>query len=265
MNIDNSFKKFFERTNIKNEISQIFDSIGKPIYADKYLPIDKLDTLSDYYFPCYENVFRFANVDISSIKYIVLGIDPYPSHYIENNLIKPIATGRSFEVANILSWKQKTKQTSFNNILKSVYYNVTGKINDIETIRNELVEDNDFNGIMPKIINKNTDELNGKKLFANPKRWFDNMENMGVMWLNATLTVEPDKSDSHTTFWMHFMDELISFIVESNKNVKWLIFGSKAKERVEKFVDKNNMFITCHPASRVNNTFIKDNVFKYIK
>lgn len=261
MNISKNFKKFFDRANIKNDINQIFEFIGKPIHTDKYLKVDNLDDISNYYFPCYENIFRFANFDINNIKYVVLGMDPYPSYYIENGLIKPVATGRSFEVANISSWKQKTKQASFNNILKSIYYNITNKVDDIETIRNKLIEDNDFNEIFPRIMDKSENKM----LFANPCRWFDNMENKGVMWLNATLTVKPNNPDSHTAYWKNFMDELICYIIENNKNIKWLIFGNKAKERVEKFVDKKNMYITCHPACRFNNTFIKDNIFKYIK
>ena len=62
------------------------------------------------YFPLNDKVFRFLENDLSAVKYIVLGMDPYPSYYVENGTIIPIATGRSFEVSNIKSWKQKFKQ-----------------------------------------------------------------------------------------------------------------------------------------------------------
>lgn len=276
MHISNDFKKFFERYNIKNEINNILKSIGKEIHTDRFLDLSLEKNIEDYYFPCYENIFRFASANLKEVKYIILGMEPYPSYYIENNLIKPIATGRSFEVSNIVSWKQSTKQTSFNNIFKSLYYNVTRKISDISTIRDNILEVDDYDDIFPisisekhifreKLLNTTNSTIENKLLFATPKQWFDNMERRGVMWLNATLTVRANHPDSHTNYWKNFINELICYIIESNKNIKWLIFGNRARDRVLQFVDKKNMIITCHPASRVNNTFVKDNIFQYIK
>ena len=241
MQIHDSFKPFFNKNQIKKEIDNIFSNIGLAIHKDSYLDIKYESKLDKYYFPCYEDVFRFASLDLNKAKYIILGMDPYPSYYIEDNKIKPIATGRSFEVANLNSWQQKTKQSSINNILKAIYFVKTGKAESIENIRKDI------------------------SFLSNPHDWFDEMEDRGVIWLNATLTVKANVSDSHTDIWTNFMNELIKYIVDTNKNIKWLIFGEKAKNRVSDFVNKKDMYITCHPASRVNNTFVKDNLFQYIK
>lgn len=223
--IDRSFKTFFDRKDILDEINKI------DIILDK-----------NKYYPLENEVLRFATYDLNNIKCIILGMDPYPSDFEDEGKILPIATGRSFEVRNIYNWVDNYRQTSLQNILKSLYYLKYKKIENIKFIK-EKIKDKTFN-----IINM-------KNLWDN-----DN-----ILWLNATLTVTPHKSGSHIKYWSYFMDELIKYIVDHNKDIIWLIWGEDARDRVEGLVPIENIIYNCHPASRVNNDFIEKCPFQYIK
>ena len=87
------------------------------------------------------------------------------------------------------------------------------------------------------------------------------MENQGVLFLNASLTVEPGKPDSHRKIWDKFMTKLIKYISQ-NKNIKWLLWGDKAKTRVLPIIDESTAIISQHP--RLDG-FVKENCFKEIK
>ena len=90
MQIHDSFKPFFNKNQIKKEIDNIFSNIGLAIHKDSYLDIKYESKLDKYYFPCYEDVFRLASLDLNKAKYIILGMDPYPSYYIEDNIKKNV-------------------------------------------------------------------------------------------------------------------------------------------------------------------------------
>ncbi|MBR1844501.1 MAG: hypothetical protein IJ790_02110 [Lachnospiraceae bacterium] len=192
-----------------------------------------------------KNVFRFFSNDVSNAKCVILGMDPYPATYKCGTMDKPIATGRSFEVANIRFWTDKYRQTSLANIFKSLIYMKTGKIYTIEELRKKINKDN-FR-------------------YIDIHDWFDAMEEEGVIFLNATLTTLKNKSDAHSKIWEGFMDELLRYMVTVNKDLIWLIWGTKALNRVKDIVDRKHIIYTCHPATRVNNTFVKDCPFKKIK
>lgn len=194
--------------------------------------------------PAPDKVFRFLENDLSKVKCIILGMDPYPSTYIDKGIEYPVATGRAFEVANIDLWTDKYKQVSLSNIFKALCYLKYNKIYNIDELRNIVSRDN-FR-------------------YINIHDWFDAMENEGVMFLNATLTTLKNKSGVHTSIWMSFMDELIKNIINNISDVKWLIWGNDAYKRVKDIVDKRQIIYTCHPATRVNNTFVKDCCFKKV-
>ena len=191
------------------------------------------------YFPSKENVLRFTNLDLNKIKYIIVGMEPYPSSYEKDGIIYPIATGRSFEIDNIYSWTQKFKQSSLRNILKTIYFNYYNEKIDLYTLR-EKISKNEFN-IKP------------------PKEWYDSLEKQGVMFLNATLTVEAYNVDSHTKIWEVFINKLIKYIISNNNEAIFLLWGNKAQERVLPLVDKNKTICNKHP--RLND-FIDENCFK---
>lgn len=246
------FHKSFEDFIMKNEkeLDLICEKIGDDFYPNK------------------ENVLRFARCDLNKIKVIILGMDPYPSSYnsdsirrgelsevapsgVTNPIEMPVATGRSFEVGNVDKWTDKFKQTSLINILKSLYYLKYNKEESIENIRNDIE--------------------NKKFIISDPHEWFDKMENNGVMFLNATLTVKKGKPNSHKKIWKKFMDDVICYINDFDKdnNIIWLLWGKDAFDRVNDAVKdsikKPKIIYKVHPASRVKNDFIVNNGFKDIK
>ena len=290
LKINKCWDEFIDRTYIKNEIDNIITKIGNPITENLYS--QEINDIEDYYFPESNKVFRFLENDINNIKYIILGMDPYPSYYIEDDIIKPIATGRSFEVSNIKSFKDKYKQKSLSMILKTLYYDKYNINIDINQLRSKIIEidnthsKNIIKKLKTKIDSSNTEvkvnlkieiekevlnELNinykginkNKNIIIfNPTSFFDITELQGILWLNSTLTVKANKSNSHTEIWKNFMDELIKYIKNQNKNIKYVLFGNNAINRVKNIIDKKNIISTCHPATRVNNNFIEQNCFK---
>jgi len=190
-------------------------------------------------FPKTENVMRFLEIDLNSVKYIILGMDPYPSWYEIDGTIFPVATGRSFEVGNLNSWQQKFNQKSLQNILKTIYFNKTGEKVRLAEIR-ELMADNRFT-ISP------------------PHQWFDNLEAQGVLFLNATLTVTPRSPDSHTQDWKFIMTQVIRYV--NSTQVCWLLFGKEAQKRVrEAILGEFSAHNCCHPR---NAQFVDENIFQY--
>ena len=217
------WESFFTIERIK-ELEIIFNKIG------------------DNYFPLKEDVLRFLNLDLDNIKYVILGMDPYPSSYIKSGKSIPIATGRSFEVKNLKLWSSSFKQSSLKNIVKTVYFNETGKIENWNKIKMEI-DDNNF-------------------LIKNPEEWFESLENQGVMFLNSSLTVKPGKPGSHIFIWNNFMNDLIKYINGYNNNIKWLVWGNNALKRIDGLIDNKKIIKSCHPR---NSTFIKENCLKGIK
>lgn len=223
--IHSSWNEFINRKDIVAELDKIHEKIG------------------NNYFPIEENVLRFLNMDLDSIKCIIVGMEPYPTSWIDNGKEIPIATGRSFEVSLLKGqdWNYKVKQSSIRNILKTFYFNETGIKKSLEDIRKEI-NNGDFQILKP-------DEL------------FNNLEKQGVLFLNATLTVEKENVDSHRKYWEYFMNELIKYITSKNDNVKWLLWGEKAKTRILPMINESAAIITQHPRLA---GFVDENCFKYI-
>lgn len=199
--------------------------------------------ITNGYFPSSDNVLRFMKMDLSKVKYVIVGMEPYPSSYEIDGIIYPEANGRSFEVSSLKgkTWNSKFKQSSLRNILKTIYYNETGEKIDLAKLR-EKIENQSF-------------------VISNPSDWFDNVENQGVMWLNATLTVEPYNVDTHKKYWEFFMENVIRYMNEQNPNIKWVLWGNPAKERVLPLIEKDKAITSTHP--RLVN-FIDENCFQYM-
>lgn len=215
---------------------------------NEFMTEDILDILNNIekqidnctYYPTKENILRFMDIDLNKVKYIIVGMEPYPSFNEADNL--PQATGRSFEVSEIIgkTWDYKIKQSSLRNILKAIYYNETKSKESLENIRK-------------KITNK-------EFLICNPGDWFDKMEEQGVIFLNSTLTVEAGKVGSHQKIWEEFREKLISFL--STKDIIWMLWGNNAQNEVGKFLRTEKILSAPHP--RLDN-FIINNTFQYAK
>jgi uracil-DNA glycosylase len=204
--------------------------------------ISKIESIlkNEAFFPETNNILRFLNMNPNNIKCVVVGMEPYPTDYELNGEKTPIATGRSFEVANVTSWSQKFKQSSLRNILKAVYFESTGVSKSLDSIRSEIE--------------------NGTYKISQPKSWFDGMESQGVLFLNAALTVKQYQVNTHSKIWETFMNELIQF-TEAKSQPRWLLFGKDAQKRVLPFIDIDRASCTCHPRL---SEFVKERPFKDI-
>lgn len=193
------------------------------------------------YYPEKKNVLRFLNNDASNIKCVIVGMEPYPSYnYIDKC---PQATGRSFEVSELKNqtWDYKIKQSSIRNILKAIYYNEFKEKKSINEIR-EAISNKEF-----KIVN--------------PDKWFDNMEEQGVLFLNSTLTYSEKGSNYNKKLWKDFREKLITFL--SNKNVLWMLWGNDAFNEISPYIENKSLILKA-PHPRLD-AFVKQNTFQYVK
>lgn len=181
--------------------------------------LNKIEELiGDDYNPDSDKVIRFAHTDLNKIKVIILGQDPYPQ--------KGVPSGRSFEVQNLNSWSEKFKQTSLRNILRNIYKSYTGELKNLTDIRTEIEEGN-FK-ILP------------------PNEIFDYWENQGVLMLNTYLTCKVGEPGSHRKYWDKFSKELLKYIVNTNGNITWFLWGSEAKANINILKDQK-MYTSNHP------------------
>ena len=221
--MNSCWNNFFNKE-ICDELAKIFKQIG------------------DNYYPYKGSVLRFTNLDLSKIKYVILGMDPYASSYLENNKKIPTATGRSFEVSNLENWNSNFRQSSLKNIVKTIYFNETGKINSWKLIK---------------------EDINSKKFsIKKPKEWFDSLENQGIMFLNSALTVEPNNPGSHINIWKNFMNELITYINDYNNEIKWIVWGKESYDRISTIIEDERIIKGVHPR---NYKFVEENSLKKVK
>jgi len=207
--------------------------------------IDKISVeIGNDFTPEVEKIFLFLLNDLSKVKCIILGQDPYPNEFD--------ATGRAFEVMGYDNWLKPIKNTSLNNILKLVVNGNLDKDNilSVAEIRN-------------KIIKKEINILPPNLLF---KHWQDNL---GVLLLNTALTCELNIPGSHKDIWNEFTKKVINYIDENNKNIYWYLFGNHAKQYSVNRIIKNGTTITSsHPRINSKNTgdFLSSDFFttKYL-
>ena len=161
------------------------------------------------YFPSFDKVLRFLKLDITKIKYVILGMDPYSSWTGEEKNPVPEATGRAFEVASVNDWISPIKQSSLRNILRAIYYKETGNKPHMDNIRKDLV--------------------NGDFSIYPPHMWFDSIESQGVVFLNCSLTVKKDTPGSHMNLWKDFISIVLKRL--ERQDVTWLLWGKDAEKR----------------------------------
>ena len=144
MEYHKSFEKFIYKVSESNKYCDYFAKMNDFIENEKNIC------------PLKENVFRFLQCNLNNAKCIILGMDPYSSTYINNDIETPVATGRAFEVGNIEKWTDGTKNTSLTNIFKSLMYLKYNKIFTIAEIR-DIIKKESFK-------------------YINMHEWFDEME-----------------------------------------------------------------------------------------
>ena len=192
--------------------------------------------IGDNFTPSPENVFRFFTSDLSDLKVVILGQDPYPQ--------PGVATGRAFEVGNIKDWSELKKNTSLQNILKLIYKNHFKKreMPSIDEIRKSIKEN--------------------KFKIDPPSALFQNWEQQGVVLLNTALTCEINKPNSHATHWSCFIQKVIDYLAHHAPEARWLLWGNNAK----KFglpIDDSKKYESAHPRlnSKKKGSFFFENHF----
>ena len=182
------------------------------------------------FYPLPEDVLRFMTVDLSKVRYVLVGQDPYSSY--DEKDAHPQATGRSFEVYELIgkTWDYKFKQRSLQNIIKAVYFEQTGKVATIDELR--------------KLI------MSGSFALAPPSAWFDSLEKQGVLFLNATLTVPPNSPGEHHELWKCYRQRIVEYIEKENPRARWVIWGNDAEKLIGDLLSpqtRGNAITRCHP------------------
>jgi uracil-DNA glycosylase len=72
----------------------------------------------------------------------------------------------------------------------------------------------------------------------------------GVLLINATLTVEKGKPNSHVSFgWKGFTNAVVKYISDNNENVVWLLWGAFAQEKCASIDSKKHLVLkAAHPS-----------------
>ena len=211
------------------------------LFIDKYTEeLEKIDKLidGDDYNPLPENVLRFLFTPVDEIKVVILGQDTYPQ--------KGVATGRSFEVGGLKDWTVWYRQVSLKHIVQNIYGCYTG-----ESPYTNYTE------IQKKI-------KSGEFKILPPNQIFDSWNEQGVLCLNAALTCRVGEPGSHSEYWAKFTEGLIDFISENNQDVKWFLWGSKAKE-FQPLIKNGKIYASRHPmmcSEEYYNDFLKNPCFK---
>ena len=207
--------------------------------------IDELNKIESLvgtdYTPTEDKVLRFMGLDLSAMSVVILGQDPY----------KPagVATGRSFEPADVKSWNDKYRQVSLKNIIRLVYKTYAGieRYSDIPS----------YSEIVKKI------KAGGFKI-KEPADWFNSLEEQGVLFLNTTLTCKIDESNSHKELWAKFSDELLKYISKNNSSLYWFMWGKEAISKLDS-IQCGRVYRSKHPmmcSEKYADDFLKSDCFK---
>lgn len=200
----------------KENVHNSWDNFFNESRIDQLNEIESL--IGDDFNPDADKVLRFARTDLNNLKVIILGQDPYPQ--------KGVPSGRSFEVQGLNSWTDKFKQSSLRNILRNLYKSYNGELKTVTEIR-DLIKKGEFK-ILP------------------PNKIFDYWENQGVLMLNTYLTCKAGEPGSHRKYWDKFSKDLLKYIVQTNSNITWFLWGSEAKANMN-ILKTQKLYTSNHP------------------
>ena len=186
-------------------------SILKEIYAT----LDKEEETT----PPVNLMLRFFELDLSAMKAVVLGQDPYPQ--------EGVATGRAFEVKPLQSWHDSFRNTSLRNIVRALYsMDDENESLTFTQIRKEML-DHRFH-ILP------------------PDQLFRHWEQQGVLLLNTSFSCRVGAPGSHATIWLSFTQKLLSYMNEQQTELYWLLWGAHARNAVS-HLTLQNVLKSHHP------------------
>jgi uracil-DNA glycosylase len=169
------------------------------------------------YTPNTERVLHFLTLDLSRIKALVLGQDPYPQ--------QGVATGRAFEVGTLMDWNHPFRNVSLKNIVRLIHFTYN---NEFKSYKEIIAENNQNPSILP------------------PNELFKSWEEQGVLLLNTAFTCEIGKSASHSKHWTNFTLKLLQFISTNYPNLYWILWGNHA-QKITKTLPLKNVTQSNHP------------------
>lgn len=156
--------------------------------------------------PPLDKVLRFTGMELSRVKIIILGQDPYPQ--------PGAATGRAFEVGTLDCWRSPFRNTSLKNIVRALYQYHTGSTKK-------------YLEILPEI---------GKTFpLPSPGNLFALWEDQGVLLLNTSLTCALGKPGSHAALWSGFSSLLVEFLSQRLPQALWILWGNHAGKQLAPF------------------------------
>ena len=181
-----------------------FHPSWQPFFAAHRSEIDNILSAvrTDGHTPEESRIFRFAETDLSSIRVVILGQDPYPQ--------PGAATGRSFEVAGLTSWLTPFRQASLRNFVRAIYQAETGRSLTWREVQQQIAC--------------------GSFSILPPDALWDSLEAQGVLFLNTYLTCRPGAPLSHKKLWEPFARALIAWMDEvRGESLSWFLWGSDAR------------------------------------
>lgn len=105
---------------------------------------------------------------------------------------------------------------------------------------------------IPRSLTNIFKELNYEFGYSIPKKNGDlsKWARQGVMLLNASLTVEEGKANSHSKLgWTIFTDDLISYLDKTQDGLIYILWGNYAYQKKELIHNENSKIIHCaHPS-----------------
>lgn len=105
--------------------------------------------------------------------------------------------------------------------------------------------------IPPSLLNiyKELQREYGKE-FKIPKHGdLTNWALQGVLLLNTTLTVTPGIPNSHCGYWMGFIHKTIEYILKTNQNCIFMLWGNEAQKLLPKLGELSIKLLASHPSS----------------
>lgn len=190
--------------------------------------------------PAPNRVLRFLELDLHSLRVVILGQDPYPE--------PGVATGRAFEVGGLRSWLTPFAQTSLRNILRLLY----------RTDRQMA----DYNQV-PAFISIREQIARGEWKLLPPDRLFADWEEQGVLLLNTCLTVKGEPLQ-HRAIWLDFMQDLLQYISTEEGDLAWFLWGKSAQAMMP-WIELGTIYPSRHPmmcSAKYEDDFLKSDCFR---
>ncbi|MGQ1948081.1 uracil-DNA glycosylase [Geofilum sp. OHC36d9] len=169
--------------------------------------------------PSMDNILRFLMLDLSSVKALIIGQDPYPQI--------GVATGRAFEVGTLKSWHDTFRNTSLRNIVRALY--AVDHPDDLLTfsdIKKEMKAER-FQLLSPSLL-------------------FEHWEKQGVLLLNTSFSCRVGKPGSHAAMWAPFTNRLFWYIHSQQPDITWLLWGAHAVKSTA-HLQLRHVLTSCHP------------------